>query len=229
MNISRRSMMIGAVGAAITMPALVLSSTAFATTEVSADAVSPQTALQRLRLGNQRYRSGDTIKKSYSPPGSKYVQGQWPFATVLSCSDSRVDPEDIFDLSPGNLFVVRVAGNVVDNDVLGSLEYSVEHLNVPLIVVLGHSMCGAVAAADESLKSGVIPAQYIGDLVEKILPAIRPLPTDHSLATAVAANAQQSARQVQSRSAVIAKHTSDGSVMITQATYGLGSRRVAFF
>ena len=229
MNISRRSMMLGAVGAAITMPALMLSSTAFATTEESADAVSAQTALQRLRLGNRRYRSGDTIKKSYAPPGKKDVQGQWPFATVLSCSDSRVDPEDIFDLRPGNLFVVRVAGNVVDDDVLGSLEYSVEHLNVPLIVVLGHSMCGAVAAADDSLKSGIIPAQYIGDLVEKILPAIRPLPADHSLATAVAANAQQSARQIQARSAVIAKQTAAGAVIITQATYGLGSRQVAFF
>jgi carbonic anhydrase len=135
----------------------------------------------------------------------------------------------VFDLSAGNLFVVRVAGNVVDDDVLGSLEYSVEHLNVPLIVVLGHSMCGAVGAADDSLKSGVIPDQSIGDLVEKILPAIRPLPADHSLATAVAANAQHSARQIQARSAVISRQTAAGTVMITQATYGLGSRRVTFF
>jgi carbonic anhydrase len=82
--------------------------------------------LERLRLGNRRHQRGETINKSYAPPGSKHVYGQWPFVALLSCSDSRVDPEDVFDLSAGNLFVVRVAGNVVDDDVLGSLENSVE-------------------------------------------------------------------------------------------------------
>lgn len=126
MYISRRSMMLGTVGAAVSLPALMLASPAFAHHEAPAVSVSPQTALERLRLGNRRHQRGETINKSYAPPGSKHVYGQWPFVALLSCSDSRVDPEDVFDLSAGNLFVVRVAGNVVDDDVLGSLENSVE-------------------------------------------------------------------------------------------------------
>ena len=107
-------------------------------------------ALDLLRTGNARFISGAlTPKDDYAALREKLSNGQHPFAVVLCCSDSRVAPEIIFDLKLGDLFVIRNAGNVVDEDVLGSVEYAVEHLGTPLVVVMGHSSCGAVTATSQ--------------------------------------------------------------------------------
>ena len=106
-----------------------------------------ETALQSLKYGNERFVAGAlTPKDDYATLREQLSTGQHPFAVVLCCSDSRVAPEIIFDQKLGDLFVIRNAGNVVDKHVLGSIEYAVEHLGTPLVVVMGHSCCGAVTA-----------------------------------------------------------------------------------
>ena len=106
-----------------------------------------QYALNHLKEGNARFVSGDLIPKDdYATLREQLITGQHPFAVVLCCSDSRVAPEIIFDQKLGDLFVIRNAGNIVDEEVLGSIEYAVEHLETPLVVVMGHAACGAVTA-----------------------------------------------------------------------------------
>ena len=128
-----------------------------------------QKALKQLKEGNARFVSGAlTLKDDYAALREKLSTGQHPFAVVLCCSDSRVAPEIIFDQKIGDLFVIRNAGNIVDEEVLGSIEYAVEHLETPLVVVMGHSACGAVTA---TCQGGDLPGHII-DLAKRIKPSI---------------------------------------------------------
>ena len=130
-----------------------------------------ENALQSLKEGNERFISGNLLPKdTYAEDRKALCESQHPFAVVLCCSDSRVAPEIIFDQKLGDLFVIRNAGNVVDEDVLGSIEYAVEHLGTPLVVVLGHSCCGAVTA---TCQGGDLPG-HIVDIAQRIRPAISP-------------------------------------------------------
>jgi len=133
-------------------------------------AVSAETARKRLADGNARFVAGRSARlRSYSARRTETTKaGQHPFATVLACSDSRVPPELLFDQGLGDVFVVRVAGNVVATDEAGSIEYGVDHLETPLLVVLGHTHCGAVTAVAQGAElHGSIPA-----LVAPIRPAV---------------------------------------------------------
>ncbi|MFZ0928376.1 MAG: carbonic anhydrase [Syntrophobacteraceae bacterium] len=128
-------------------------------------------ALKSLLDGNQRYRANQTTIRETSTPSIReaLATGQKPFAIILSCSDSRVPPEIIFDKGLGEIFVVRVAGNIPDPIVLGSIEYAAEHFNCPLIMVLGHKRCGAVMAAVEAQGH---PHGNIGAIIKTITPAV---------------------------------------------------------
>lgn len=128
--------------------------------------INAEDALLKLKEGHARFLS-ETLnpRTSNSEDRRKLSEGQHPFAVVLCCSDSRVVPEIIFDCQLGELFVIRNAGNVVDEDVLGSVEYAVEHLGCPLVVVMGHSSCGAVTATCEG---GELPG-HIPALAQRIL------------------------------------------------------------
>ncbi|MDE6666865.1 MAG: carbonic anhydrase [Clostridia bacterium] len=130
--------------------------------------VSASAALQRLKDGNKIYLNAKTGSGDISPEIRLYTSknGQKPYAAIVSCSDSRVIPEYIFSAGLGELFVVRVAGNVIDNHQLGSIEYAVEHLGCKLVVVLGHTKCGAVGAASQK-NSG-----YVGFIADEIRRAI---------------------------------------------------------
>ncbi len=231
MQINRRSFLKGSVGAsALVLGASVLGSAdAWAAPRPDGKVVTPADALRYLRQGNARWASGNTQRKTYAPPGQSPEAGQWPFAAIVSCSDSRVVPEDMFDVAPKNLFVIRNAGNVIDDVTLGSLEYAVEHTGISLIVALGHGGCGAVKAAQGTLNTGTLPGGYVDAIVERIIPAITPLPADHTIDEAVAANAAQSAQQIQDLSSVVAASTAAATVGIVKAVYGLSSRRVTFF
>lgn len=128
-----------------------------------------QHALELLKEGNTRFVSGAlTPKDNYAELREQLNAGQHPFAVVLCCSDSRVAPEIIFDQKLGDLFVIRNAGNIVDEEVLGSIEYAIEHLESPLVVVMGHSSCGAVTA---TYHGGDLPG-HIADLAKRIRPSI---------------------------------------------------------
>ncbi len=162
----------------------------FAAESLAADTAAKLTgdqALQRLVAGNQRFVNDRLEHPNQSIQRRlEIARGQEPFAIILGCTDSRVPPEIIFDLGLGDLFVVRVAGNIVEKAGLGSIEYAVEHLHAPLIVVLGHKQCGAVAVA----VSGGHAAGAVAHIIKAIRPAVkesRSLPGD-KLANTVRAN-----------------------------------------
>src|SRR6185312_3187221 len=133
--------------------------------------LTPAEAWRKLREGNERFITGSTNHPNQDASRrSALVNTQHPFAVIFGCSDSRLAAEIIFDVGLGDVFVVRTAGHVPDDAALGSLEYSVALLHVPLIVVLGHDSCGAVTATMESFESGEMPPGFIRDLVERITP-----------------------------------------------------------
>lgn len=132
----------------------------------------PEQALQRLLEGNRRYVSNKSTLDESSRRRIEVAQGQKPFATIFSCVDSRVPPELLFDQGLGDLFVIRTAGQVLDKAVLGSLEFGVAELNIPLLVVLGHEHCGAVKAAMDTLERHEVAEAEIEYLVEALAPAV---------------------------------------------------------
>jgi len=134
---------------------------------------TPTAALTRLMDGNRRFVNGTPLHPAQAPDRrAALASGQKPFAMVLGCMDSRVPPEIVFDQGLGDMLVARSAGQVLDDAVLGSLEYGVEHLGVPLVLVLGHEGCGAVGAALEVVETGGKAEGHIADLVAAIRPAV---------------------------------------------------------
>src|SRR5262249_34342068 len=156
-------------------------------------------ALERLVTGNERFVAGRSRMKRASPD-AELAAGQRPFATILGCSDSRVPPELLFDAGFGELFIVRVAGNLVLPAVMGSLQYAGVHLRTPLFMVLGHEGCGAVAAALEARNGGAGELSRVKILVESILPGLADLavdtPPEQQLSRAVEANVRWSMHQL---------------------------------
>lgn len=135
--------------------------------------MTPAQALEKLREGNLRFVTGANEHPNQDGDRRQsLVSGQEPFAVIFGCSDSRLAAEIIFDVGLGDMFVVRTAGHVIDSASLGSLEFAVEILNIPLIVILGHDNCGAVTSAIESKQSGILPKGFIRDLVEHITPSV---------------------------------------------------------
>ncbi|MGA7204689.1 MAG: carbonic anhydrase [Specibacter sp.] len=140
---------------------------------ISPSSKSPAEAWTTLMEGNRRFvDSNSSHPNQDAARRTSLVTTQNPFAVIFGCSDSRLAAEIIFDLGLGDAFVVRTAGHVIDNTVLGSLEYSVEYLEVPLIVVLGHDSCGAVTATKSAVATGDMPPGFIRDLVERITPSV---------------------------------------------------------
>ena len=158
-------------------------------------------ALRRLVDGNGRFLNGTTRWNRVTVAAlTTLADGQQPYATILGCSDSRVPPELVFDTGLGELFVVRVAGNVFSGEVAGTLQYAGVHLGTPLIVVLGHSGCGAVGAALEARRAGATHESGIRMLVESVLPALEnvdpSLPLDAQMLMAVEHNVRWTLRQI---------------------------------
>lgn len=182
-------------------------------------------ALERLLAGNRRYVTAMHIHPDQTPARrQELVAGQTPFAAILSCSDSRVVPEIIFDQGLGHLFVVRVAGNIVDNVTLGSLEYAVRHLGVPLVLVMGHTGCGAVTAAVESAED----EGQIRTLIAAIQPAVALARNEPGplVDNAVRANVRLAVRRLEDVAPVLAPCVALGQVMITGGVYDLRSGAV---
>ena len=158
-------------------------------------------ALEWLKEGNLRFASGRPRHAHEAASWRKHLKaGQQPFATILACSDSRVPPELVFDEGLGELFVIRVAGNIVSTDVLGSLQYAILHLHTPLVVVMGHESCGAVTAAVDALEGRSKEPRFIAALVAAIEPGLKDLPANLQGAdrvhAAVEANVRWSMRQL---------------------------------
>ncbi|HET9551987.1 MAG TPA: carbonic anhydrase [Anaeromyxobacteraceae bacterium] len=192
---------------------------------------TPDQAIGLLKEGSGRFASGAPRHPDQGLARVKELAaGQAPFATVLSCSDSRVPPELVFDQGLGDLFVVRVAGNVADPVDLGSVEYAAEHLGVPAIVVLGHHQCGAVKATAEAVAAGAKVEGNLGAIVREIAPAVETARKDPGaeglLNDAAHANAKRTAAALVERSPVIKKLVDEGKVKIVVAVYDLGTGTV---
>jgi carbonic anhydrase len=167
--LSRRRMLGGALALAAAAPAAARSAPA----ADAPNAMPPDKALQLLMDGNRRYAANAPANQDYSHGRAERATAQYPIAAILSCSDSRVAPELLFDQGPGQIFVVRVAGNFVSHDGLASLEYAVAFLGVPLVFVLGHTGCGAVAAAIKVLQQGASLPGNLPDLIAELQPAVK--------------------------------------------------------
>ncbi|MEX5294589.1 carbonic anhydrase [Kocuria sp. CPCC 205268] len=197
------------------------------TPDTRPDDTSPRTpaaAWQRLREGNARFVSGESLHPNQDASRRQSVAGgQNPFAVIFGCSDSRLAAEIIFDLGLGDAFVVRTAGQVIDDAVLGSIEYSVANLGTPLIMVLGHDSCGAVTAAHDVAGSGQMPRGFQRDLIERIMPSV--LETQRSghqdVNAAVVEHTKQTASRLMEQSRVIADAVSNGDVAVVGVFYHL--------
>ena len=185
-------------------------------------------SLTRLLDGNKRFMTGEFAKKDLSESRrQELTKGQSPFATVLSCSDSRVAPELIFDQGLGDVFIVRDAGNVVDPVTLGSIEYGAEHLHTPLLVILGHEKCGAVTAA---LDTKGKPGGNIGAILKKIMPAVKTArkakkDREETLNLAIQENVRNTYRGVM-KSKTVRELVHEGKLQIVGAEYYLGTGKV---
>src|SRR5881296_1392879 len=191
-------------------------------------AVAPAEAISKLKEGNGRYASGNLQHPGQTTERrAELTKSQHPFAIIVSCSDSRVPPEIVFDQGLGNLFVLRVAGNVIDDHSLGSIEYAVDHLAVRLIVVLGHQRCGAVKAAKETIAAkGEAPA-HIQSLVAAIKPAVES--TVHGdLETTVKANVKDVVQALRSSTPVLKPKVDSAELKVVGAYYSLDTGSVAF-
>jgi carbonic anhydrase len=180
-----------------------------------------------LMEGNKRFVSGKTRAYSVIPLRAKLTSGQQPNVIVLSCSDSRVPPELVFDQNLGDVFVIRTAGNVADPVALGSIEYAVDHIHSPLLVVMGHQKCGAVTAACSGDK---MPSPNLQAIVDKIDPAVAHAKTyaksNELIESTVKDNVHQSAKDLLANSEIIRDAVKSGKLTVVEAEYELGSGEV---
>ncbi len=189
--------------------------------------VPPAEAISRLKEGNERYTRGNPQHPDMTKRREELAKSQHPFAVVLGCADSRVPPEIVFDQGLGDLFVLRVAGNVIDDHSLGSIEYAVDHLAVRLIVVLGHQRCGAVKAAKETIAAkGEAPA-HIQSLVTAIQPAVEAT-AKGDLETTVRENVKNVVQALRSSAPILKAKVDSGELKVVGAYYSLDTGSVAF-
>lgn len=196
----------------------------------SPNTISPAEALKRLMAGNARYVDNSRRNSNFAAGRAARAAAQYPIAGILSCADARVAPEYLFDQEPGDLFVVRVAGNFVTTDGLASLEYGVKFLGTPLIMVLGHANCGAIAATIKVLKEHVTLPGHLPELVAGIKPAIdlaeKAKATD-KLTAAIQMNVRYNVQRLQQAQPIISAAVAQRKVEIVGGYYDIASGRVA--
>ncbi len=182
-------------------------------------------SLSRLKTGNKNYVL-DKLEGKFQDSERRggLTNGQSPYAIILSCADSRVVPELMFDTGLGEIFVIRVAGNVANTSTIASIEYAIAHLGTKLIVVMGHQSCGAVAAAVEGGDAG----PNLNRLISYIQPSVNQLGTDADLADIVKDNAKNSASTIKEKSQIISDAMDQNGAKIITAYYHLDSGQVDF-
>lgn len=190
---------------------------------------TPSAAWSTLMAGNARFVEGNSNHPNQDAARrASLMSTQHPFVMIFGCADSRLAAEIIFDLGLGDAFVVRTAGHVIDNTALGSLEYGVEYLDVPLIVVLGHDSCGAVTATKNAVATGKMPAGFIRDLVERITPSVLTSlrkDKDSDVNAMVEEHVKQTAARLVENSPIIAGAVTRGRAAVVGLTYRLNDGR----
>lgn len=204
---------------------------AAAQTKESQAALTPAQALENLKAGNQRFVSGQPLKRDLVAQRSATAAGQFPYAVVLSCLDSRTSTEQVFDQGIGDVFNARVAGNVLNDDILGSMEFATKAAGAKLIAVIGHSKCGAVKGACAQVKLGNLTG-----LLDKIQPAVTSTlsatesqkPTDAQVDAVAVANVKLVMKQIGERSPLLAEMAKQGQIKIVGGMYDLDNGKVTF-
>ncbi len=194
----------------------------------TAPKVAPAEALARLKAGNQRFSTNKMQHRNQTAERrAELATGQHPFAIVLACADSRTAPEVVFDQGLGDLFVVRVAGNVLNDETIGSIEYAVDHLGAQLIVVLGHERCGAVAAARDTIAAKAEAPGHIQSLVKAIQPAVEATMGADAETTAKA-NEMNVAQALRDSAPILKEKVAAGTLSVVAAHYDLDTGAVEF-
>lgn len=196
-------------------------------------AMSPSAALNALLAGNARYVANQPGPVDFLPRRQKLTTGQSPFAIILSCADSRVSPEFVFDQRPGDLFVTRVAGNYLTVDSLATMEYAVEFLGTPLILVLGHTNCGAISAAvDVATKNAALPGS-LPALAKQIVPAVeraqaKGAPGDRAtlIQHATTENIHRTVEAIKGAGPLLSHYAGNGTLTVAGGLYDLNTGQV---
>jgi len=190
--------------------------------------MSAQAALKNLMDGNARFVAGTTRARASLAAVTKLASGQHPFATVLGCADSRVPVETVFDHDPGDIFVVRLAGNFVSDAALGSIEYATAVLKSPLILVLGHTKCGAVKAAMDFVETGKPLPGHMDELVHPIVPAAEEARREHGewWRNSVIENVKLNVRRLRTSTPILAEAAAKGEIEVAGGVYELETGRV---
>lgn len=201
-------------------------------TQASQAAITPDLALQRLKDGNERFVSGNGIVRNLPDQVAATGTGQFPYATVLSCIDSRAAPELVFDQGIGDIFSPRVAGNFINDDILGSMEFASKVAGSRLIVVLGHTSCGAIKGACDNVQLG-----YVSALVETLQPAVMAVPIDGSERTSknaafvekvAHANVEITVKGIVDRSEILREMAANGQIKVVSAMLDVETGKVTF-
>jgi len=223
-NLSRRRFL--GAGAA----ALAAMTGAVSAADPPRNAIAPADALKRLMEGNARYAAHNLSERDFSSTRAQRAQSQYPMAAILGCADSRVVPDLVFDQSPGDLFVVRVAGNIMTTNLLASLEYGVQFLGAPLIFGLGHSNCGAVDAAIKVVKDKAALPGHLPELITAIKPAAmaaaKVAPND-ALNYAIADNVRRQVARLKAAAPIVQKAYKDHGIDVAGGVYDIATGKVA--
>ena len=185
--------------------------------------MTPAEAVEQLKAGNERFISGKTLARDFSSEISETATGQFPFVAILGCIDSRATAEQLFDQGVGDLFNARIAGNIVNEDILGSLEYACHVVGSKLILVLGHTACGAVTAATQKVELGNITA-----LLSKITPVVDSLDKDIAVDEVAEYNVKHSIERIRKESAILKDMEQAGRILIKGAMYDVATGKVRF-
>jgi carbonic anhydrase len=197
--------------------------------------MTPELSLQYLKEGNKRFQDNVRLSRNLNQQVKQTAEGQFPYATVLSCIDSRVSSELIFDQSMGDLFSVRIAGNFINEDILGSMEFACKIAGTKLLVVLGHTSCGAIKGACDHLRLGNLTA-----LINKIEPAVAAVlePNDESLRNSknidfvnnvAEMNVNMSIENIRNQSPVLAEMEKNKEIQIIGGMYDISNGKITFF
>lgn len=204
-----------------------------ALTQEAQAAITPAKALEMLKQGNERFVRGKMMKRDYLAQVKKTSKGQFPFAAIVCCLDSRTQPEILFDQGMGDIFVARVAGNFVNDDILGSLEFATKLAGAKLIVIMGHTNCGAVMGACDAAQLGLLTAA-----LANINPAVNAVQGDYTPRTSqnekfvqavTEKNVRLSMQKLRDRSVILREMIDKGEIVLVGAMYDLGTGKVTFY
>lgn len=200
-------------------------------TKITQDEITPQLALNYLKEGNERFVKNLRANRNLLEQANNTADGQFPFAVILSCIDSRTSAELVFDQGLGDIFSARVAGNIVNEDILGSMEYSCKVAGSKLVVVIGHSKCGAITAACQHVEMGNITAllNKVKPAIDKVTPTVDDITSDISVQKVADENVKVAINEIRNKSEILAEMEKNGEIKIVGGMYNLENGKVEFF